>query len=100
MGTSTVREHKLFHHHRLSQFVQFIAWPHYTTSRARVEQSNDCIIIQNCQAVQSIGMSMDWTLEDNMVDGLIPCTTFTSRRGGHTPFVQTWASKGFFPGGG
>jgi len=42
MGTSTVREHKLFHHHRLSQFVQFIAWPHYTTSRARVEQ---CFII-------------------------------------------------------
>ena len=31
---------------------------------------------------------MDWTLEDNMVDGLFFCATLTSRRGGHTPFVQ------------
>ena len=31
---------------------------------------------------------MDWTLEDNMVDGLFFCATFTGRRGGHTPFVQ------------
>jgi len=31
---------------------------------------------------------MDWTLEDNMVDGLFSCTTLTGRRGGHTPFVQ------------
>jgi len=30
---------------------------------------------------------MDWTLEDNMVDGLF-CATLTGRRGGHTPFVQ------------
>ena len=35
--------------------------------------------------------SMDWTLEDNMVDGLIFCATFTGRRGGHTPFVQAGA---------
>jgi len=31
---------------------------------------------------------MDWTLEDNMVDGLFICATLTGRRGGHTPFVQ------------
>jgi len=34
---------------------------------------------------------MDWTLEDNMVDGFFVCATLTSRRGGHTPqtpFVQ------------
>jgi len=34
---------------------------------------------------------MDWTLEDNMVDGLFFCATLTGRRGDHTPFVQTWA---------
>jgi len=28
--------------------------------------------------------SMDWTLEDNMVDGLFFCATLTSRRRGHT----------------
>jgi len=34
---------------------------------------------------------MDWTLEDNMVDGLFFCATLTGRRGGHTPFVQAGA---------
>jgi len=38
-----------------------------------------------------MGRSMDWTLEDNMVDGLFFCATFTGRRGGHTPFVQAGA---------
>jgi len=31
---------------------------------------------------------MDWTLEDNMVDGLFFRATLTGRREGHTPFVQ------------
>jgi len=31
---------------------------------------------------------MDWTLDDNMVDGLFFCATLAGRRGGHTPFVQ------------
>jgi len=31
---------------------------------------------------------MDWTLEDNMADGLFFCATLTGRRGGHIPFVQ------------
>jgi len=34
---------------------------------------------------------MDWTLEDNMADGLRFCATLTGRRGGHTPFVQAGA---------
>ena len=34
---------------------------------------------------------MDWTLEDNMVDGLFFCATVTGRRGGHNPFVQAGA---------
>jgi len=33
---------------------------------------------------------MDWTEEDDMVDGLF-CATLTGRRGGHTPFVQAGA---------
>jgi len=33
---------------------------------------------------------MDWTVEDDMVDGLF-CVTLTGRRGGHTPFVQVRA---------
>ena len=38
-----------------------------------------------------MGRSMDWTLEDNMVNGSVFCATPTSRRSGHTPFVQTGA---------
>jgi len=34
---------------------------------------------------------MDWTLEDNMVDSLFFCATFTCRKGGHTSFVQAGA---------
>jgi len=35
--------------------------------------------------------SMDWTLEDNVVNGLFFCTIITGRRGGHTLFVQAGA---------
>ena len=38
--------------------------------------------------MQSMGRSMDWTLEDNMVDVFLFCATHTGRRGGHNPFVQ------------
>jgi len=56
---------------------------------ADVEQPFDCFIVQNRQAVPSMRRSMmDWTLEDNMVDGLFFCATLTGRRGSHTPFVQ------------
>ena len=34
---------------------------------------------------------MDWTLEDNMGDGLFFCATLTGRQWGHTPFVQAGA---------
>jgi len=53
-----------------------------------VEQPFDCLIFQNRQVVQSMRRTMNWILEDNMVDGLFFCATFTGRRGGHTPFVQ------------
>ena len=33
---------------------------------------------------------MDWTVENDMVDGLF-CATLTGRRGDHTPFVQAGA---------
>jgi len=38
-----------------------------------------------------MGRSIEWTLEDNMVDVLFFCATLTGRRGGHTPFVQAGA---------
>jgi len=55
---------------------------------AGVEQPFDCLIVQNRQAVQTMRKSMDWALEDNMVNGLFFCATFTGRKGNHTPFVQ------------
>jgi len=58
---------------------------------AGVEQPFVCLIVQKRHAVQSVGRSMGWTLEDNMVDGLFFCATFTGRRGGHNPFVQVGA---------
>jgi len=54
---------------------------------AGVEQPFKCLIVLNRQAVQSMG----WTLKDNMVDGLFFYATLKGRRGGHAPFVQTWA---------
>jgi len=58
---------------------------------AGVEQPFSCLIVQNHQVVQSMGRSMDWTLEDDMVDGLFFCATLTGRRGDHTPFAQAGA---------
>ena len=56
--------------------------------RAGVEQPFNYLIAQNHQAMQSMGKTMDWTLENNMVDDLFFFATLTGRRGGHTPFVQ------------
>jgi len=39
----------------------------------------DYLIIQNRQAVQSMGWSMDYTSEENMVNGLIFCATHKSQ---------------------
>ena len=58
---------------------------------ADVEPPLDCLIVQKRQAVQTMGRSMDWTLEDNIADGLFFCATLTGRRGGHTPFLQAGA---------
>ena len=55
------------------------------------EQPFGCLIVQNRQAVQSVGRSLDWALEDDMVDRLFFCATLTGRKGGHTPFVQAGA---------
>jgi len=47
---------------------------------AGVEQPFGCLIVQNRQAVSSVGGSIDWTVEDDMVDGLFCCVTLTGRR--------------------
>jgi len=58
---------------------------------AGVKQPFDCLIVQNRQAMQSMGRWMDWSVEDNMVDDLFFCNTLTSRRGEHTSSVQAGA---------
>jgi len=34
---------------------------------------------------------MEWTLDDNTINGLFFCATLTGRRKGHAPFVQAGA---------
>jgi len=58
---------------------------------AGVEQPFDWPIVQNHQTMQAMGRLMDWTLEDNVVDGLFFFTTLTGRRRNHTPLVKTGA---------
>jgi len=48
--------------------------------KAVVQQPFDCIVIQNCQAMQSIGRLVYWTVKDNMDNGLFIFPTLTSRR--------------------
>jgi len=55
------------------------------------EQPFDGLIVQNRQVVQSMERSMDWTLEDSMINSLFFCATLTGLRGGHSPFVQAGA---------
>jgi len=62
-----------------------------TRLRGGVEQSFGCPIVQNRQDMQSMRRSMDWTMENNLVDGWSFCAILTVRRGGHTPFVQARA---------
>jgi len=66
---------------------QTTAWPQIDLG-AGVEQPFDCLIVQNRQAVQSMERSMDWTVEDDMVDGLFFCSKLTGSRGGYNPFLQ------------
>jgi len=58
---------------------------------AGVEQPFDCFVIQNRDAMHSTRRSTDWTMKDNMIDGLFFCATLTGRRGDHSPFVQAGA---------
>jgi len=44
---------------------------------AGVEQPLDSLIVHNRQGIQSMGRSIDWRLEDNMVNGLFFCVTIT-----------------------
>jgi len=53
-----------------------------------VEQLFDCLIVKNRQAMQSMAKSMDWSLEDNVFNGLFVCATLTGPRGGHTHFYK------------
>jgi len=81
-------------HNALSSSFQSVLHNHCQAALdlgAGVEQPFDCLIVQNRQAVQYMRRSMDWTLEDNMVDGLFFRATLKGRRGGHTPFVQAEA---------
>jgi len=52
-----------------------------------IEQRFDCLVVENRQAMRSIGSSMDWTLKNNMVNGLYFCATLTSSRRGQKQFV-------------
>jgi len=45
---------------------------------AGVEQLFGCLIVQNGQAVQAMRRSVNWTLEDDMVDGLF-CAPLTGQ---------------------
>jgi len=47
-----------------------------------VEQPFGCLIVQNHQAMQSMRRTVEWTLKDNMVDGLFFYPTLTGRSGG------------------
>ena len=68
----------------------FIHWLAALEFGAGVEQPFHCLIVQNRHAVQSVGRSMDWTLEDDMVGGLFFCATLT---GGHTQW-RNWRGEG------
>ena len=71
--------------------------------RADVEQPFNCLIIQNCRAVQSMVRSMGWTFEDNMVtacssaphsqaaEGAIHCLCKQERK--RLTLVRRWLSR-------
>jgi len=69
-------------------FYPLLGWAR-VDFRVGVEQpfAFGCLIVHNCQAVQSMGRSMNWTMEDDMIDVLFFCATPTDRRGSHTPFL-------------
>ena len=65
-----------------------------TRSRGRCWEANR-LSHHPDQAVQSMRESMDWALEDNVVNSLIFCTTLASCGSDHTAFVQARAEKSY-----
>ena len=81
---------QLFHH--ISQSFQSTAWPHLISGQVLSSHS----VVSSPTTVrhlQSMGRSIEWTLEDSMIDGLFFCATLTSRRRGHAPFVYAGAES-------
>ena len=79
MSKLTVNLHRCFFVWASSTFIHSLAALDFG---AGVEQPFGCLIVQNRQAVQSVGRSMDWTLEDDMADGgLFFCATVISKKG-------------------
>jgi len=71
----------------LSKFFQSTVGPHEISAQVLSSHS----VVSSSRTVRSamcsMERSMDWTMKDNMVNGLFFCATLTSRRRGHTPFV-------------
>jgi len=61
-----------------------------------VDKAIDWHIIQNCQAVQSIGRTMDWTLRDNMISFLFFNATCTGLRRDHSLFMRAGGKHSTF----
>ena len=57
-------------------------------------QPFDCLVNQNHQPMCSTGRSMDWTVKDNMINGLFLWATLTSRRRGHTQECSGAGTRG------
>ena len=60
----------------LSELLLSTAWP--LDLEAGLQQPFDGLIIQNRQAMQSMGWLMDWPLVDIMIDSLFFCATLTA----------------------
>jgi len=59
--------------------------------KAGIEQPFHYLVDQNRQAMHSMRMPIDWPVKDKMFNGLFLCTTLTSRKRGHIPFVEAGA---------
>jgi len=71
----------------LGPVVQNIASLHKISGQVLSSHSN----VSLSRTVRPCSGSVDWTLEDNMVDDLFFSATLTGRRGGHAPFLQAGA---------
>jgi len=88
MGMSTKRKHKLLHHHRLSQFFQSTALPHKISRQVLSSQS----IVLSSKTVRPCNPWGGWIGHWRKTWSTIWFSApHSSRRSGHTPFVQTGA---------